>query len=374
MQIIRNVQQEIDNHFFKGKAIILFGARQTGKSTIVEMILQKRTEPILRLNGDDSDVREMLKNPNVQMLKNIIGENKILFIDEAQSIENIGTAIKIIVDRIPDVQVVATGSSSFELANKTNEPLTGRKYEFLLFPLSFSENSKYFGFLDEKRMLENRLVFGSYPEIVSKPNEAEKHLRLLANSYLYKDILMLSDIKKPVLVDKILKALALQVGNEVSYNEVAQIVGADKETVEKYIDILEKAFIVFRLPALSGNIRNELKKSRKIYFYDNGIRNSIIGNYNSINTRTDIGVLWENFMVSELYKRNIYNNLHRVHYFWRTTSQQEVDYIEMDGDSYYAYEFKWNPKAKAKIPLTFSKNYAVKQSFVVTPSNYSELL
>lgn len=372
--IIRSIQQDIEKHFFQGKAILVYGPRQVGKSTLIEMILKTRTEAILRLNGDDADAKEMLRNANLIMLQNIIGNNKIIYIDEAQNIENIGIAIKIIIDRIPGVQVIATGSSSFELANKTSETLTGRKYEFTLLPFSFAENAGYFGFLDERRMLNHRLVFGAYPEIVMKPETAKNHLRLLANSYLYKDILMLSDIKKPALLEKILKVLALQVGSEVSYNEIAQLVGADKETVEKYIDIMEKSFIVFRLPALSTNHRNEIKKSKKIYFFDNGIRNSIIGNFNPIEQRSDIGALWENFLVSEMYKRNIYNHFFRKSYFWRTTLQQEIDYIEEENNRYLAYEFKWNPKAHVKFSHSFTGRYDVKETTVVTPENYSDIL
>lgn len=359
---------------FKGKALLVFGPRQVGKTTFVENLIADLNKKTLFLNGDESDVLVLFENPNITKLKNIIGDNEILVIDEAQRITNIGIVIKIIVDQIKSVQVIATGSSSFELANKLNEPLTGRKYEMYLYPIVFSEMVTHNGLLDEKRNLEQRLIYGSYPEIITNPIDAKEHIKLIANSYLYKDLFLLDQISKPVLLQKIVKALALQVGSEVNYNELSRLLQIDNKTVEKYIDLLEKAFVVFKLPALSNNIRNEIKKGRKIYFYDNGIINAVTGNFNPLSQRTDIGSLWENYIISERIKHlNIQQN-EASSYFWRTSQQQEIDYIEKIDNQILACEIKWNPKVKYKIPVTFSTNYENVASKIVTPDNYEEFL
>jgi predicted AAA+ superfamily ATPase len=359
---------------FKGKALLVFGPRQVGKTTFVENLIADLNKKTLFLNGDESDVLVLFESPNVTKLKNIIGDNEILVIDEAQRIANIGIVLKIIVDQIKSVQVIATGSSSFELANKLNEPLTGRKYEMYLYPIAFSEMVSHSGLLEEKRALEQRLLYGSYPEIITNPIDAKEHIKLIANSYLYKDLFLLDQISKPVLLQKIVKALALQVGSEVNYNELSRLIQIDNKTVEKYIDLLEKAFVIFKLPALSNNVRNEIKKGKKIYFYDNGIINAVTGNFNPLSQRTDIGSLWENYIISERIKYlNIQQNEADFH-FWRTTQQQEIDYIEKKDDQILACEIKWNVKAKNKIPATFSSNYTNVTSKTITPDNYEEFL
>lgn len=264
--IKRIVQPKIESKFFKQKAIIILGPRQSGKTTLVRSLLAEKKEKTLFLSGDEPDVRELLHNATSSKLKTIIGNNKIVFIDEAQRVANIGLTIKLMVDQISGVQVIATGSSSFEVANKASEPLTGRKYEFLLYPLSFGEMVNEHGLLEEKRLLEHRLVFGSYPEIVVKQNEGEELLQLLVGSYLYKDLLTLEQLKKPALLEKIVKAIALQVGNEVKYYEIGQLVGADNETVERYVKLLEQAYVIFKLSALNRNVRNEIKKRKENIF------------------------------------------------------------------------------------------------------------
>jgi len=372
--ISRELEKQLVQHFFRGKIIMLSGARQVGKTTLIEMLLQKRKEKILYLNADETDVRELLTDTTSTSLKSIVGNHKIVFIDEAQRVKNIGITLKLFADQIKDVQVIVTGSSSFDLANEMNEPLTGRKYEFMLFPLSFSEMVEHHGQLEEKRLLEHRLIYGYYPEIVTKPGEEKELLKLLANSYLYRDLLTLEQIKKPVLLEKILRALALQLGSEVSYNEVAQLVNADHETVEKYIDLLEKSFVLFRLPAFSHNVRNEIKKGKKIYFYDNGIRNAIIGNFNLLINRNDTGALWENFLISERMKYLYYHNINVKRYFWRTVQQQEIDYIEEQERKLSAYEFKWNKKARAKFPKTFIRAYPDSETHLVTQGNFENFL
>ena len=269
MQYIKRlISQRIQNNFFQKKAVIVLGPRQVGKTTMMTQIIKNQDLPVLYLNGDEADVRELLSNTTSTRLRSIIGAHKIIFIDEAQRIENIGITLKLIIDQIQDVQVIATGSSSLELRNIINEPLTGRKYEYHLYPLSFSELVEHHGLLEEKRLIQHRLIYGYYPEIVTRLGNEEELLRFLADSYLYKDILMLGDINKPALLNKILKALALQVGNEISFNEIGQLVNSSSQTVERYIDLLEKSFVVFQLPAYSGNVRNEIRKGKKIYFYD----------------------------------------------------------------------------------------------------------
>ncbi len=374
MIINRIIENKIKDSLFKKKAIIIFGPRQVGKTTLVENILKTINEPILRFNGDESDIRELLSNTTSSMLKTLTAGKRIIYIDEAQRIENIGITIKLFVDTMPEKQIIATGSSSFELANLINEPLTGRKYEFMLFPLSFSEMKLHSGLIEEKRQLEQRLVFGSYPEIIVIPKDAKKHLKLLAGSYLYKDILSLDSIHKPVILEKILKALALQLGSEVKYNELSKLIGADKQTIEKYIDILEKAFIIFRLPALNRNVRNEIKKGKKIYFYDNGIRNAVLGDFTNLKSRSDVGALWENYLVSERKKVLSYNDSDAFSFFWRTTQQQEIDYIEENASSIYAWEFKWNKNAKAKFAKTFLLGYSPSQLNIISPEKYEEFL
>nr|WP_222846249.1 ATP-binding protein [Pontiella sulfatireligans] len=360
--------------FFKGKALILFGPRQSGKTTLVEMILKERNEPVLRLSGDEADVRELFSNATSTRLTAIVGQNKIVFIDEAQRIPNIGLTLKLFTDQLKDLQVIATGSSAFELASRVQEPLTGRKYEYHLYPLSYAEMAAHHGMLEERRLLEHRMVYGYYPEITTHPGEEQELLKLLSGSYLYKDLLMLEQIKKPVLLEKILKALALQLGNEVSYNELGRLVGADIQTVEKYIDLLEKSFVIFRLPAYSRNVRNEIRKGRKIYFYDNGIRNAIIGSFNLLSQRTDSGALWENFLISERMKALALRDVVCGRFFWRTTQQQEIDYLEEHQDQLFAYEFKWNPSKKTKIPKTFTRAYPMSEAKVVTPDNFEEFV
>lgn len=369
--MLANRMQE---RFFRGKAILLFGPRQVGKSTLCESLLQNAGQPRLYLNGDDVDTRAELAATTSTRLKSIFGIHKIVFIDEAQRIPNIGLTLKIVTDQLKDIQVIATGSSAFELANAANEPLTGRKYEYFLYPLSFGEMAQHHGLLTEKRLVEHRVVYGYYPEIVTKAGEESELLKLLAGSYLYKDLLMLEQVKKPALLEKLLKALALQLGSEVNYNELSQLVGADKNTVEKYIDLLEKAFVIFRLPAYNRNVRTELKKGKKIYFYDCGIRNAILGNFNGLNSRTDAGALWENYFIMERIKYLAYKPEDARHFFWRTTAQQEIDFVEEAEGAITAIECKWNEKAKVNFPAPFREAYPEAGLEVATPGGFERLL
>jgi uncharacterized protein len=313
-----------------------------------------------------------MNRPNTQQLKQIIGNNNIIFLDEAQRIPEIGLTSKIIVDQFKDVQLILSGSSSFELYNEVNEPLTGRKWSFNLWPVSWEEWQNHVGYVKAAKDLENRLVFGFYPDVLVHEENQELVLSELADSYLYKDVLMYEGLKKPVVLKKLVQALAYQVGSEVSLQELGQIVGADPKTVNAYIDILEKAWIVFRLSPLSRNLRNEIKAKNKIYFYDNGIRNAVIKQFQALSIRQDTGILWENFLISERLKQ-ITNEIPRNYYFWRTTQRQEVDYVEEVKGTFYRYEFKWNERKKIKFPLTFTKNYN-SQTLGINRNNFREFV
>lgn len=356
------------------KAIILLGPRQSGKSTLLEMLSPQLKQPVLWWNGDETDVRAFLEKPTSTLLRSLIGKNKTVIIDEAQRIENIGLCIKLITDNIKQVKIIATGSSAFELANKINEPLTGRKWEYHLYPLSFGEMVAHTNLLEEKRLLHHRLIYGYYPEIVTSPGNEQDLLKQLANSYLYKDILTWERIQKPDKLEKLVQALAFQTAQVISYHELGQLCGLNSETVEKYINLLEKAFIVFRLSSFSRNLRNELKKSYKIYFYDNGLRNAVINQFNPVNLRNDMGQLWENWFISERikYANNSGKNMSR--FFWRTLAQQEVDYIEDTKGVITAFECKWNVKAKGGLSRAFSNAYPEAKTHLIHPGNAHEFL
>ncbi|WP_396602544.1 ATP-binding protein [Algibacter sp. R77976] len=367
----RVLKSQIEDRFGKGKAILLIGPRQVGKTTLIHSIIEHKSH--LFLNGDDPTVRTILKSANTEQLKSIIGEHTILFIDEAQRIENIGLTLKIITDQFKNVQLLVSGSSAFELKNLVNEPLTGRKWQYYLFPISWDEFETSLGYLKAVQQLEQRLIFGMYPDVLNNLGDEIDVLKTLTDSYLYKDILAFNNIKKPEVLEKLLQALAYQIGQEVSYNELAQLLGIDKNTVNSYIDILENNYVVFRLPSFSKNLRNEIKRNQKIYFYDNGIRNAVINDFRPLELRQDKGALWENFLISERLKLNSYNKRLVQSYFWRTTAQQEVDYIETLVDNLNAFEFKWRAKAKVKIPKTFEKTYKTKVK-VIDKENFLAFL
>jgi predicted AAA+ superfamily ATPase len=370
--INRILSDDIQKRLFTGKAIIITGPRQVGKTTLIKSLLSS-FENVLFLDGDDPTIINLLDRPNTAQIRQIFGNHKIVFIDESQRIRDIGLTAKIVVDQMPEVQLILSGSSSFELLNQTNEPLTGRKWTFSLWPVSWMEWQSYSGYVKVEMDLENRLVTGFYPEILMNQNNSEILLKELTESYLYKDILMLSGIKKPEIIQKLVQALAWQVGNEVIYSEVAEICGLDPKTVASYVEILERAFVVFRLPSFSRNLRNEIKSSRKIYFYDNGIRNAVIGQFQPVQVRNDIGVLWENFLISERRKIINSNKLIVNQYFWRTKQQQEVDYVEEANNQVTGFEFKWNPKHSKRLPLTFSNSYNASGQ-CITRENFREFV
>ncbi len=351
----RTVENSIKDNIGSGKAIIVVGARQVGKTTLIKKILEG--QEYLFLDADDPSIRQSLLSPNTEEIRTILGENKIVFVDEAQRIDGIGLTLKIITDQFKKVQLFVSGSSSFDLGNKINEPLTGRKWEYQLFPISWEEFEKKEGFVNSEQQIENRLLFGFYPEVLNNKGKERTTLKNLVSSYLYRDILAYSEIRKPEILDNLLLALALQVGSEVNYNELAGTIGVNKITIQKYIDILEKGYIIFRLNSFSRNLRNEIKRNRKIYFYDNGIRNMIIGNFIPLKLRTDVGALWENFLISERKKQNVYKETFARMYFWRTKQQQEIDFVEEKDGKIYGYEFKWQSKSGIKLPKTFTETY-----------------
>ena len=365
----------LKKRFFNKKAIILVGSRQVGKTTLLKQIIEENKQStILFLNCDEPETLQMLENVSSTELKNLIGNNKIVLIDEAQRVDNIGITLKLIIDNIPDIQLVITGSSTFDLRNRLNEALTGRKFEYRLYPFSTEELINTTSYLEEKRLLEQRMIYGMYPDVVNNPADAQRILIELNSSFLFKDILMYKDIRNPDVLIRLLTALSLQLGHEVSYNELGNTIGAKSETVERYVELLEKVFIIFRLQSLSRNLRNELKKSRKIYFYDNGVRNVLIQNFKSLELRTDTSALWENFMISERKKYLEYNDIYSNTYFWRTHTQQEIDYIEERDGVLYAFEFKWNEKKKGKIPNSFEVAYPQHEYNCINKLNYLDFI
>jgi predicted AAA+ superfamily ATPase len=369
-EIIQNIHSKLDDN----KAIILMGPRQVGKTTLLKYLQKEMNIPSVWWNGDEPDIRRILTESTSTQLKGLIGEAKLLIIDEAQRIENIGLTLKLIVDSIPELKVIATGSSSFDLSNKINEPLTGRKWEFMMYPISEQELINHHGILEEGRLLEQRLIYGFYPEIVTHSGQQQELLLELTNSFLYRDIFSLENIKKPINLERLVQALAFQIGQEVSINELAQTAGLDFHTVERYISLLEKSYVIFQLSPFSRNLRNEIKKSRKIYFFDNGIRNSVIKQFNPMGMRNDQGALWENFLMAERSKVLEYNKIATNSFFWGNHAQQEIDYIEERNGEIHAFEFKWNPKAKIRFSKSFTNEYKPQITKGIHRENYLEFV
>lgn len=372
--ITRTLENIIQQKLFQGKALIILGPRQVGKSTLMQMLQQKLNKKILNLNCDNNDIRKILTEPGINDLRRLAGDHEVICVDEAQRVLNIGLTLKLMIDQLPEVQLIVTGSSSLDLSNMINEPLTGRKFEYQLYPLSVKELVDHFGFIEVNRNLEQHLVFGTYPDVVNNPGNEPEILNNLVSSYLFKDVFMYQDIRKPEFIEQLLEALALQLTSEVSFNELAQLLKTDPHTVQRYISLLEKAFIIFRLRSYSRNLRNELKKSRKIYFYDNGVRNAILGNFSSLESRTDKGMLWENFFIAERTKFLHFNQTYARRFFWRTTQQQEIDYIEEADGQLSAFEVKWNPDRKVSFPLTFTKTYTHASTHAINRENFWDYL
>ena len=371
--IQRQIETSLRKDFGLGMVIVLLGARQVGKTTMIEA-LGSNADHVLMLNCDDQEDVLLLEDKSSTELRALLSPYQYVFIDEAQRVRNIGMTIKKMADLKLPTQVIVTGSSSLELANDINEPATGRTIDYRLYPFSLPELAHATSQREESRMLHQRLIYGCYPAVVNDAAHAKRTLATLANDYLYKDILAYRGIKKPEVLQKLVRALALQLGNEVSYNELSNLLGIDKETVESYIGLLEKCFVIFRLESFSRNLRTEIRKGKKVYFYDNGIRNAVIANYAPPELRTDMGALWENMMVSEHVKRNMYCGSFAQLYFWRTHDQKEIDLIEEEDGMIRAFEFKWNPRAKSRVPEQFIKSYSPTEFTVISPDNYWEFV
>jgi uncharacterized protein len=359
MNYSRLLIETLKTWMFKDKVLVLIGARQVGKSTLLNNMLQQMGQEYLVLNGDESNIQALFEEPTTEKLKLIVGDNKIVLIDEAQQIQNIGLCLKILIDNIKGVQFIASGSSALEIADRIFEPLTGRHFTFNLYPLSVEEIYGKKGYFNFTKTLNWHLIYGAYPDVVNNQANAKKYLKSIANQYLYKDVLAWKNIRKPELLNKLLQLLAHQIGSEVSINELAS-----------YIDLLEKSFVIFRLKSYSTNQRKEVTKMRKIYFYDIGIRNAIIDNFSPLELRNDVGALWENFVVMEIIKANEYAQKDVHYYFWRSLQQQEVDFIEIFENELKVYEMKWGKKAK--ITKAFTNAYPEAKTMVITKDNFFE--
>jgi uncharacterized protein len=371
--IQRLIVQRIEDILASGKSVMLLGPRQVGKTTALLHIANQHNGSMF-LDCDEPDVRNLLTNATSSKLRNYLGSNKLVIIDEAQRVKNIGLTLKLVIDKLKDITLIISGSSALELFSDINEPLTGRKIELVMNGISFEEMCSHHGLVEEKRLLESRLVFGMYPEVITHPDRSEILLRELTSGYLYKDVFNYQDIRKPELLHNLMEALARQVGSEVSYNELAQLLASDPATIGRYIDLLEKSMVVFRLRSFSRNLRNELKKSRKIFFYDNGIRNAIVGDFRPLGLRSDAGMLWENYMISERLKFNVNQGIFCNTYFWRTRQQQEIDYLEESNGSINAFEFKYSKTKEAKFSRTFTDEYKPKDTKGIHAENYHEFL
>ena len=374
MMVERTLLKTLEKRIDHKKALIIFGPRQVGKSTLVNALANKLQTEFEYFNGDSAVTKSLWKIENIEALKQSFGNKKVVILDEAQMIEQVGLICKQLIDADLGIQFIITGSSSLTIADKTQEPLTGRKWEYFLYPISSAELIAHQGIPKFIELSPQYLVFGMYPEVVTNILDAKEILSNIASSYLYKDVLSLVGIKRPQLLEKILKALALQVGSEVSLNELATLVSADVKTVDSYIYLLEQVFVVFRLGTISGNERNEISTKKKIYFYDNGIRNALLGNFAPVATRQDIGALWENFLITERKKLLQYNGFHGRTYFWRNKQQAEIDYVEEIDGKIYAYEFIWNPLAKVKFPAIFLEKYKPIETKVIHRENFWQWL
>lgn len=367
--IKRMILDPIHKWLEHGKVVLVLGPRQSGKTTLLNMVRDSYAGSSMFFNCDETESRALLSQQNSALLRTVLGYDKLVLVDEAQRLENAGLTLKIIHDTMPDIKLIATGSSAFELTDKLNEPLTGRKMEYTLLPFAFEELETHTDLLSERKQLQNRLLYGSYPEVALNPGLEVPTLRNLCGSYLYKDVFSIFDIRRPELVEKLVQALALQLASEVSFHELAQLLDTDSATIERYIGILERAFIVFRLPNFSRNQRNEIKRSRKIYFIDNGIRNAVVSDFRPLELRDDIGRLWENYVVSEFHKLKANHSLYHQSYFWRNRNGAEVDYLELADNRLKAWEIKWNPK-KAGNFRAFLSAYPEAETDTVTPDNY----
>ncbi|MEZ4920367.1 MAG: ATP-binding protein [Saprospiraceae bacterium] len=374
--IPRDIESQIKQFLRPNKVVVLLGPRRVGKTVLIHKILSELSEPYVLLNGEDIGTRELFERRSIKSLESILESKKLLVIDEAQKIPDIGNALKLMVDEIVNLKVLITGSSAFDVENYTGEPLTGRKTTFKLFGISEKEIAAKEHITEKRDGLNERLIFGNYPELLQLETQREKHiyLRELLNSYLLKDILTFETIRNSDKIIDLLRLIAFQVGSEVRIQEIANALHISRNTVDKYLDLLTKVFIIYKVGGFSRNLRKEINKSSRYYFLDNGIRNILIGNLNPIHLRNDMGILWENYMVSERVKYQHYTDMLVYNYFWRTYDQQEIDWVEDREGTLFGYEFKWNPNKNNKPPEAWSKAYPNAQYHIINPDNYQDWL
>jgi predicted AAA+ superfamily ATPase len=375
MYIPQKQLENLKKLLFPNKVVIIYGPRRCGKTTLLNKFLEKSKEKYILVNGEDITIQKYLSSQSIEKLKSFIGKNKLLAIDEAQKIKNIGLNLKLIVDYIKQIKVIVTGSSSFDLGKDIGEPLTGRKYTLKLFPLAQMEIDRIEERFETEANLENRLIYGSYPEIIitNDNQERERHLKEIISSYLYKDILELNGLRYSEKISRLLQLLAFQIGNEVSYSELAGQLAMSKNTIERYLDLLEKTFVIFKLTGFSRNLRKEISKNPRYYFYDNGIRNALINNFNLLEMRNDIGMLWENYVIMERIKKQEYLQMSSNNYFWRTYDQKEIDLIEERKGILYGYEIKWQIE-KLKPPKDWIKSYKNSRYSLINKENYLDFI
>ncbi len=373
--LVRDLSDNIIKKLQPNKVVIVFGARRVGKTVLVKELLEKVNEPVLSLNGEDINVHDKLTNRSVENYKQLLGSYKFLYIDEAQKIPEIGLKLKLMIDEIEDLKIIISGSSSFDIYKDAGEPLTGRKYSFNLFALSENEFNQVENKIEKIDKVRERLIFGNYPELLQLPDREDKidYLNEMVSSYLLKDILVYENIKNSQKIFNLLRLIAFQIGGEVSLQELGKQLGISKNTVEKYLDLLSKVFILHKVEGFSRNLRKEITKNSRWYFLDNGIRNAVIANFNSIESRNDIGALWENYIISERLKYQEYNRLSSNNYFWRTYEQQEVDWVEERDGSLFGYEFKWK-ESKVKIPTQWKNAYPNSSFEVINKDNFEKWL
>lgn len=371
--IRRAIEESIIKKLQPNKVVVLLGARRVGKTLLLNYLIENSIhEPYVFLNGEDMAVQALLAQRTAENYKRLLGDKKLLIVDEAQKVEGIGQILKLMVDSIEGLKVIATGSSVFDLANKSGEPLTGRKYTFKLFPLAQMEYSTNESMVQTRAKLEERLIYGCYPELVHLPSNQEKatYLNEMADAYLLKDILEFDGIRNSDKMFDLLRLIAFQIGKEISLDELGRQLAMSRNTVEKYLDLLSKVFVIYKLPGFSRNLRSEITKTNRWYFYDNGIRNALIRNFNPLSIRNDAGELWENYVLAERAKYQSYTNKQMTNFFWRTYEQQEIDWIEESGGKLMAYEIKWNPTKTVRVPPAWTKAYPESSFQVIHPENY----
>lgn len=373
--LVRDIAQNIQNKLQANKVVIIFGARRVGKTMLVKEILNTLNEPVLILNGEDINVHDKLSIRSAENYRQLLGSYKFLYIDEVQKIPEIGLKLKLMIDEIEGLKIIISGSSSLDIHNNAGEPLTGRKYSFNLFALSENEYNQVENKIVKTNKLKERLIFGNYPELFHLPNKQDKidYLNEMVSSYLLKDILMYENIKNSQKIFNLLRLIAFQIGGEVSLQELGNQLGISKNTVEKYLDLLSKVFILHKVEGFSRNLRKEITKNSRWYFLDNGIRNAIIANFNPIESRNDIGALWENYMISERLKYLEYKKISSNNYFWRTYNQQEIDWVEERDGGLFGYEFKWKEE-KVKIPSLWQSTYPNATFEVINQYNFDKWL